>query len=165
MEPNKPVQVYFDASLLAQLTEVMILRQSTAPNPERAAAIKELKHIRDLVIHGLDPVDLDVARDAVSSLFGHLLQLERSSLGTPGARRLRRRTSARTICEILNRAEDDPGEAFPIDTAVCQVFIHACLEDAQQHTNHVLRDHELDPQDAWTTGDIGATPSGFGGHV
>lgn len=112
MEPNKPMQVFLDTNLLVQLAEVMMLRQSTAPNPERAAAIKELDYIRDLVIHDLDPADLDVACDAVSEMLGRLLRLEQSSLGSPGARRLRRRTSARTICEILNRAEEGPGGAF-----------------------------------------------------
>jgi hypothetical protein len=102
--------VYFDVILLAQLAEVMELRESAAPNPERANAIRELQHIRNLVAHG-EPLDIGGAQNAMTSVLGHLLQLERSSLGTAGARRLRRRTSPQTIHEILNRAETGPDVA------------------------------------------------------
>jgi hypothetical protein len=120
-KPSNPTQVYLDVSLLAQLAEVMELRENTAPDPQRAAAIKELKHIRNLMINGQDPVDLDVARDAANSVLGYLLQLEQSSLGSLGARRLRRRTSAKTISDILNRAEATPAEAVADDAATCHV--------------------------------------------
>lgn len=105
-EPSNVIRVYFDVVLLAQLAEVMELRESTAPDPERARAIKELQHVRNLVVaHGHEPLDIDIVQNAMTSVLSHLLQLERSSLGTAGARRLRRRTSPQTIHEILNRAE------------------------------------------------------------
>jgi hypothetical protein len=104
---NKSVQAHFDVVLLSQLAEVLELRENAIPDAQRAEAIRELKHIRNLVIHGVDPIDPDEARSAMTRVLAHLLQLEQSSLGTPGARRLRRRTSAQTIHEILNRAEAD----------------------------------------------------------
>ncbi|MGH3512502.1 MAG: hypothetical protein ACRDQV_14165 [Pseudonocardiaceae bacterium] len=107
---NKPVHLHFDVVLLSQLAEVMELRENATPDPQRAEAIRELKHIRNLVVHGIDPIDPDQARSAMTKVLAHLLQLEQSSLGTPGARRLRRRTSAQTVHEILNRAEAPAAE-------------------------------------------------------
>ncbi len=79
-----------DPALVRQLTEVLQLRERESPEPARAGLIDELIAAADC---GID-VPLPDIVEAV----------ERSSLGTPKARKQRRSTPPAVIAEVLGRA-------------------------------------------------------------
>lgn len=92
-----------DHVVIMQLWNVAERRQRRTPTAEHQQLLDELKVIRDRIAHGILPHEKD--RESTRRLIRELVQLERGSLGAPAVRRVRRRTPAAKIDEILTRAE------------------------------------------------------------
>jgi two-component system NarL family response regulator len=102
-EPNDPWR-HLAPALVIQLYQTLRLRQRDEPTPERAQVLEDLRPIRDHLVHGTPPYS--PLPSSAERLLSDLAQSAETSLGTPGAQRLRRQTTPRQLAAILGREAD-----------------------------------------------------------
>lgn len=107
-----------DLTTLDRIAEVLRLRNHADPDDGRTEVIFDLTLIRNMLAHDAEMTCL-VAEggtelaftDRLLTLLSRLSDLEMTSLGTAGARRIRARATAGRVASILARHEDGNRES------------------------------------------------------
>ena len=110
MSRPAPHEEAIDLVTLDRITEVLRIRDAASPQAERGAAILELRQIRNMLTHDAGPGSDDAQTDLrpgtkPPELLASLAALERTSLGSMSARRIRSRSTASRLARVLARHE------------------------------------------------------------
>lgn len=100
-----------DIITLDRITEVLQLRNTADPDDARTEVIGDLHRIRNMLVHNADVTYLngEAARAVVTQtlrLLAELGDLEKTSLGTPNAQRIRSHATAERVADILGRHQE-----------------------------------------------------------
>jgi hypothetical protein len=101
-----------DIATLKRIEEVLRLRDVADADPRRTAVIRDLRIIRNMLVHDLARPDKGTEEDAalearLTRLLRDLSALEMTSLGTPEARQVRSRATASRVADVLTRQEQN----------------------------------------------------------
>ncbi|WP_082126733.1 Crp/Fnr family transcriptional regulator [Allosalinactinospora lopnorensis] len=94
---------HFSADDIVLLYEVLERLQAESPDPVRAETLSALSCVRDAADHG-EPVDSEAQQSALTALQRYLSLVNESSLGTAGARAMKRRALSAHVSAILQAA-------------------------------------------------------------
>ena len=137
-----------DIITLDRITEVLQLRNTADPDDARTEVIGDLHRIRNMLVHNADVTHLDgeAARAVMTQmlrLLADLLDLEKTSLGTPNARRIRSHATAERVADIMGRHQDGvsrPPLLAPSEiAALFRVDPKTVTQWAQQGKLHSIR--------------------------
>lgn len=97
-----------DPVTLDRIVEVLQLRNAADPDEDRAAALEQLRKIRNMITHGYSLLAYDETEyPAALAMYAALIALEATSLGTATARRVRAQATAARVARILERSEEE----------------------------------------------------------
>jgi hypothetical protein len=109
-------QEIIDIITLDRITEVLQLRNTADPDDARTEVIGDLHRIRNMLVHSPDMthqrdaiLNGEAARAVITQmlhLLAEILDLEKTSLGTPSARRIRSHATAERVADIMGRHQD-----------------------------------------------------------
>ena len=147
-----------DVVLVDQLAEAMQLRQDLDPDPERDEAIRQLRAIRNHLVHNAKlAVTSDEAQAALTLVLRHLVHTQAGSLGDAQSRRVRRQTSPAAVSEILTRVRSAEQSRSPQTQPVGRGRTLSKTDEPVAHAtttgaeNAVAQVHRLDQRTMTTT--------------
>jgi RNA polymerase sigma-70 factor (sigma-E family) len=96
-----------DSVTLDRITEVLQLRNDADPDDARSDVLSALYQIRNMLMHGAPVlcVEGEAEQAVISRVMSLMTELEKTSLGTANAQRVRSRATAARVADILARHE------------------------------------------------------------
>ena len=101
-----------DIVTVDRIAEVLQIRDADRPDAQRAEVLADLHVIRNMLAHYSYDADHSAAAQEMTArcaeLLGKLAALEKTSLGAPGAQRMRNRARADRVAHVLDLHESGP---------------------------------------------------------